>query len=88
MPFASGIKRIYEVATLPVENSSLMKVVHGRNSLPDKLPNFYLAEFSPVADVIHKISPCGQLRNQVIPGKLNRTGKLKFHSSRNKVVVY
>lgn len=82
-----GIKG-YVVATLPVENSSLMKVVHGRNSLPDKLPHFYLSEFSPVADVIHKISPRSQLRNQVIPGKLNCTSKLKFYSSWNKVVVY
>ena len=54
------------ISPIPVENSSLVKVMYSWHSLSYEFPNFYLAKFSSVADVIHEITSCRKLCHQVI----------------------
>ena len=58
-----------------MENSSLVKVMHSGHSLSYELPNFYLAKFSSVTDVIHQITSCRKLCHQVVP-ECNSTNTL------------
>ena len=43
--------------------------MHGRDDLPNKLPDFHLAQFFSVTDVIHKVATGCQFRYKVIPAK-------------------